>query len=319
MSDVIFGQLGVDIIVVIQTFLSPTFDLFFKIITALGTDVSYIMIIALIYYLFDKRAAIKMAFVLIFSAILVETIKGITAIERPYQKYSGVVTPISTASSYSFPSGHATSAATFWPILGDWLSKRVPERKSLIVAVVITAIGLVSFSRVYLGVHYPGDVIVGIILGLMVSLTFLKYETVIMEKINLLPFSYKLILAVVLPFGAFYLHIVLMIILGHDFSVSNLSTVGGLFLGLGCGVLLEDKYVSWQIPQTPRDKVIGLIIGLIAVIVLFAVVTLVDKVFFSSLDPLISLTIRFFRYAILSFTLTFISPFMLKRLDICAK
>jgi membrane-associated phospholipid phosphatase len=65
-------------------------------------------------------------------------------------------------SSTSFPSGHSASAAAFAVAVGDVLPElRVPLR---------AAASVVAFSRVYTGVHYPGDVLVGASVGTVVGL-----------------------------------------------------------------------------------------------------------------------------------------------------
>jgi len=59
--------------------------------------------------------------------------------------------------STSFPSGHSASAAAFAVAVGDVVpALRVP---------LTAAAGTVAFSRVYTGVHYPGDVLVGVVTG----------------------------------------------------------------------------------------------------------------------------------------------------------
>ena len=68
---------------------------------------------------------------------------------------------VSMPSSTSFPSGHSASAAAFAVAVGDLLpALRVPLR---------TAASVVAFSRVYTGVHYPSDVLVGATVGTVVG------------------------------------------------------------------------------------------------------------------------------------------------------
>ena len=77
--------------------------------------------------------------------------------------------------SYSFPSGHATEAFVGAIIIGKkyghlWLF--------ILLALVI------SFSRVYIGVHYPGDVLAGALLGVGITMIVLHFEENILKLKN---------------------------------------------------------------------------------------------------------------------------------------
>jgi undecaprenyl-diphosphatase len=68
-----------------------------------------------------------------------------------------------TPSSYSFPSGHALGSLCFYGILAAILAARVRGRgaKFCVWIAALFLIGMIGFSRIYLGVHYPSDVIAG--------------------------------------------------------------------------------------------------------------------------------------------------------------
>lgn len=70
-------------------------------------------------------------------------------------------------SSWSFPSGHATESAAFYLAMLILVSRGQPRRPTAIVATVVTLVlvAAIAVSRVYLGVHYPSDVAVGLALG----------------------------------------------------------------------------------------------------------------------------------------------------------
>ena len=74
---------------------------------------------------------------------------------------------LEAVSSASFPSGHATQSTGFFlAMLLAWLAAR-PGRpgRSAAIAATVVLIGAIGLSRVYLGVHYPTDVLAGIVLG----------------------------------------------------------------------------------------------------------------------------------------------------------
>ena len=79
----------------------------------------------------------------------------------------GGLIPSAVESSFSFPSGHATLGVALYGFIAFILCRRYPERaKAIIVtaAIVILAIG---FSRLYLGLHFPTDVIGGYLVGVL--------------------------------------------------------------------------------------------------------------------------------------------------------
>ncbi len=69
--------------------------------------------------------------------------------------------------SYSFPSGHALGASVVYGFLAYLLIRRYPRRSHLVSGIAITIIGLIGLSRLYLGVHYPTDILAGYIVGLL--------------------------------------------------------------------------------------------------------------------------------------------------------
>ncbi|RKD31241.1 phosphatase PAP2 family protein [Thermohalobacter berrensis] len=105
------------------------------------------------------------------SHLLVQILKRTISRIRPYDILKNINTFNITLEDYSFPSGHTTAIFSIAIVL----SLNIPS--FMIPAIFIAT--LVGFSRIYLGVHYPSDVVVGIILGSMTSIlthsTFVNY------------------------------------------------------------------------------------------------------------------------------------------------
>ena len=105
-----------------------------------------------------RKIGLAVAFALIFSLIICNiTIKPIIARIRPYDLREGIELIIARPTDFSFPSGHTSiSFAGAIPIL-------IQNKKFGIPALVLAI--LIAFSRLYLYVHFPTDVLVGIIVG----------------------------------------------------------------------------------------------------------------------------------------------------------
>jgi undecaprenyl-diphosphatase len=108
-----------------------------------------------------RRKAIALALGLAVSAVLGQALKQIFARPRPH-----LLPWLTAASGWSFPSGHALNAATVAGLLA-WLIGRRPSgwRGVALVAALALWAALVGVSRVYLGVHYPSDVLASLALG----------------------------------------------------------------------------------------------------------------------------------------------------------
>ncbi len=101
------------------------------------------------------------------SHIIASILKKITNRERPYNILKNISTFNIELKDYSFPSGHTTASFS----LATVLSLNIPYLMTSVIAVAT----LIAMSRVYVGVHYPSDVIVGIILGSVTSIVIHPY------------------------------------------------------------------------------------------------------------------------------------------------
>lgn len=145
---------------------NPAADRVFLFFTYLGSTPVVLMIALLAAIVSASGRQFRSSAVLACSALLSlassQIIKHVYARSRP-----DVMHALAEASGFSFPSGHATLSVALFASLYFWLwghSSRVRMRISLVFAF-IACVLLIGFSRVYLGVHFPSDVLAGYILG----------------------------------------------------------------------------------------------------------------------------------------------------------
>ena len=106
-----------------------------------------------------KNKGAEMGISYLANAILTQTFKNTIRRARPFEAYPDLIFKKSSGGGYSMPSGHTSSAFA----TATSLSLNFP--KWYVVAPAFTYAAAVGYSRMYLGVHYPSDVLAGAILG----------------------------------------------------------------------------------------------------------------------------------------------------------
>ena len=138
---------------------------FMKIVTFLGNGGWFWILCAVVLLAIPKtrKTGYAAVFSLIFGAIVTNLLlKNIVARPRPFAEIEALIPLIAKPTDFSFPSGHTTASFAVALVMFRMLPKKIG-----IPAVVLAA--LVAFSRLYLGVHYPTDVLVGFLVALMGS------------------------------------------------------------------------------------------------------------------------------------------------------
>lgn len=227
----------------IQSVHNPVLDAFFVLLSFLGSEPVYIFIVAIIFWNLDKRFGFRLAVLFLFSMALNSWLKEAIKFQRPIGAEGIRSIYTSSATGYSFPSGHSQGVATFYPYL--WM--RYPQNVWKILGIfMILGVG---FSRLYLGVHWPGDVLVGWGLGLIIVWCF----DLIDKRLFKLPFALplKLFLSVLLP--------LLALILYH--SKEGFQMIG-FVVGFTSGYFLEDHFLDYQERTSLRYSLYKTALGL---------------------------------------------------------
>ncbi len=121
-----------------------------------------VAVLILIGSSYTRRMGLESLVALFFSQIIVHSLKRILTRERPYNIIEHLNTFGIVMKDYSFPSGH--TAASF--SIATTISLNIP-RLAIFVFIIAMIVGI---SRIYLAVHYPTDVVAGIILGIIPAL-----------------------------------------------------------------------------------------------------------------------------------------------------
>ena len=269
----------------IQQIASPALDVLFIAITFLGETFPAVAIIALTYWLIDRRSGEQIAFSLLLSLGVNCTIKNICRFPRPIGEEGIRSLRVETATGYSFPSGHTQNAATLYTSLALLLRRRWAWAAAVVLSL------LVALSRLYLGVHYPKDVLAGLLLGFVLPPCAARLYRRFRNRSTL-----YLLLALVL--------LIPLILVGD----ADFYKLYGLICGLALSHPLEQRFAGFQTPAAGPARAL-------ARVALGAALLLLSKAISGLLLPE-TLWANTAAYFVISFEAFFVCPLLYARLKL---
>lgn len=233
----------------IQSTAGSVMDKLMLFFTFLGEETFAILLLIAVYWCWNKRLGEYLLFSLYTAMSVNGLMKDLICRPRPflneefsdlrYVKVKGVLVDTEhLSSSWSFPSGHSQTAGS---IYGSLMNGRRAWAKIAGMVVIL----LVMVSRVYLGVHYPTDTIVGAVLGLLCAwVCGLLYRRFYQHRILLMG-------AAVLLSG------VMLLVSPSGDSIKTLA----MGVGAVAGMWLEDGLVEFRSANGILGRVLRLVIG----------------------------------------------------------
>ncbi len=147
------SNLGLDVVMVAITIIGMTYVLVF--------------VGPLLWWRKHRELGFDVIVLIIISDLVVEALKLLFARERPFNVLENVNTlswgPFTTATSLSFPSGHASRAFAMATLIAFGTKHRVGATAFVLAA-------LIGVSRIYLGLHWPTDVLGGAVVGVLLAI-----------------------------------------------------------------------------------------------------------------------------------------------------
>jgi len=272
---------GISIVLALQALGSPALDGVFLAITQLNSEEFFLLLVSLVYWCLDKRFGVRLAFLFLFSSLGNEWLKAAFNSPRPYQYDSRVRLIGPPEGNPGFPSGHAQAATTIWVALG-W---RV--RRSWLWAVAIVVVALLSLSRVYLGLHFPHDVLGGVVFGVVAVAIFVRVEPALSARLAALPFGAQVALAIVVP-------LVLLIVYVDRYSVAGT----GVLAGLSAGYAVQRRWANFSVAGPTRQRALRFIFGAVSVLAIYLGLRIAFGAIAPEEDTALWFVLRFVRYGL---------------------
>ena len=271
-----------------------------KLLSALGSEPFFLVLLPLVYWNINRPLGARLGVLLLLGFALNDVLKVAFALPRPFWTPGiGQLAPRGET-SFGFPSGHAQSTAALWSYLA--LQTR---RRRLWLALAFVLLVLIALSRLYLGAHYPLDVIGGALIGYALLFGFVRLEKPLLRwwHRRALPAKIGALALSCAWMGALYWLAARRLALpaqtspgfeayvGASAGLSFASRVGALF-GLGLGLALMPQIAPFGVEATRALKILRFIVGIAVLAALrFGVLKILPVSLASSFGVYVALTL----------------------------
>jgi membrane-associated phospholipid phosphatase len=294
-----------------------------KLLSLIGTEEFFVLALPILYWCVDSMLGIRLAVILMLSTSINGALKLAFHGPRPYW-YSPSVHGLATETSFGVPSNHAQTATVIWGILAAALRKWW----GWLVAVLL--IFLIGLSRMYLGVHFPHDVMVGwLIGGLILWLTirfwdpitvWVKKQSVVWQSLAAFLTSLVVFLLPLIPFV--WLKVTnwqppqdWAIYATQAVSLEWAATSAGTLFGLLVGLVWLAHQGGFQAKGLWWKLVLRYLLGVAGVLIIRYGL----KFIFPEGETVLAYCLRYLRYTLIGFWVAAGAPWTFIRLKLADK
>jgi membrane-associated phospholipid phosphatase len=306
--------------------LTPILQLF----TFLGSTQFYLIVAPALLWCLDATLGLRMGLYLMISGMLNTALKVAFHGPRPYWYSSNVKVLTSAENSFGAPSGHAMNSVVVWGTLAD----RIKSRAAWVIAILLMF--FIGISRIYLGVHFPHDVLLGWLFGLILLWLLLRLEKPVAGWLRqrrvgiqlLLTFLFSLVLILLVLIAQFSLsgwtvpmqwvnnaHLAFP---GEPaitpLSYHNFLPNIGAFFGLAAGWIWITRLGGFSTRDAWYKLLLRYILGLVGVLILYlGLGALVEET-----ESLISYVLHYLQFALIGFWISGFAPWLFVKVKLAS-
>lgn len=327
MSEPVY-QVGIQLILYLQglgSWLTPLMVFF----SYLGNELFFLLIMPIFYWSIDSALGLRLGLYLMTSLGINSAFKLLFHAPRPYW-YTAQVKAYASEASFGIPSGHAQNAMILWVALAFNLKRAWLWVLSILIILII------GISRMYLGVHFPTDALAGWLIGFLLLLILTRLEKPIIAWAKVHNLLEKLAGALTLCLLLILFSVLARLSIGawtipdqwienariafpndpiDPFALSGVVSSAGAFFGLAAGAIFMQEKGGYSAGGDLWKRVVRYILGLIGLVIIYFGLSSIfphDEAFPSQL-------LRFLRYGLVGFWLTYLAPLLFQRLSLASK
>lgn len=271
----------------------------------IGGQYGYLVLLPVIYWAVSKRDGKRLMILSLGSALVAQYLKFLFRRPRPFQVSPGRVEHVLEATGFGIPSGHTV----FGTVVGGYAWYRFPIVWVRVVAVAFAV--TMGVSRLVHGVHFPQDVLAGLLVGAAVLVLFRWIDTRYSQELEELSLGATLCGVGVLGVVTFLL--TLLLEQGLEGRKEMLAIVGALIGGLA-GFKLENRYVGFSHYGPVPRRIVRSVIGLALTVVVFVGLDLAYDAIAGENAGIGALILYVVRYGLVSLFVVFGAPALFVRL-----
>jgi membrane-associated phospholipid phosphatase len=292
-----------------------------------GTENFFLLLIPALYWCIEAGIGLRVGIILLLSASVNDALKLVFHGPRPYW-YSTDVIRYASETTFGVPSGHAQIAFGVWGMLAASIGKWW----GWLIAILI--ILLIGISRLYLGVHFPHDVILGWLIGallLWLVLRFWKPVAAWLKKMSLgqqilASFLSSLVLIAFSLIPFFWLKITNWQLpqAWAEFAKAAVSlnaafTTAGMLFGLLTGLAWFNTQGGFDAKGSFWKRILRYILGMAGVLVLYLGLKVLFGLIAPSTEAVLPYILRYIRYVLVGAWISAGAPWIFVKLNLAKR
>jgi len=298
----------------------------FKLITSLGNEEFYILIMPFLFWCVNSVMGIRAGVMLLLSGGIKDFLKVVIHTPRPYWVDTRVKA-ITTESSFGMPSGHSMDAASIWGVIAVSIKRRWATWLAILL------IFLIGLSRIYLGVHFIHDVVSGWLVGGLLLWGYLTVEKRIARWINQKSLLTQILLAFLFSMSLILLALLARLLVQgwqipaewaqnalvagdipiNPLDMSGSITLAGVAFGFLAGLAFWVKRHGMpEIGKRTYKLIFRYLLGMAGLALIYVGL----KMVLTEEPEILGQVFRYIRYALIGVWVTAIAPSIFKKLKI---